>query len=168
VPVPTGVLTPTRRRGAALVLAAGLGLLTACSSDDTADASGGTTSSASSSSSSAASTSAAGTTSTSTGTAGSSSNTAATAITATEKDFSIDLDNTTVAAGNYTITVANDGRATHDLVVEKDGKDVAKSGSISPGGSGTVTVSLQPGDYVFYCSVGNHRAMGMEVSVTVS
>jgi uncharacterized cupredoxin-like copper-binding protein len=31
-----------------------------------------------------------------------------------------------------------------------------------------VEVSLQPGEYVFYCSIGNHREMGMEVAVTVT
>jgi plastocyanin len=31
-----------------------------------------------------------------------------------------------------------------------------------------VSVALAPGEYVFYCSVGNHRAMGMELTVQVS
>ncbi len=34
--------------------------------------------------------------------------------------------------------------------------------------SSSVTVTLEPGEYVFYCSVGNHRQMGMEKTVTVS
>jgi len=53
-------------------------------------------------------------------------------------------------------------------VVEQNGADVAKSDSIGPGKKTTVTVALQPGKYVFYCSIGNHRAMGMETDVTVS
>ena len=39
---------------------------------------------------------------------------------------------------------------------------------IGPGDSTTLTVDLEPGQYVFYCSVGNHRGMGMEVTVTVT
>ena len=56
-----------------------------------------------------------------------------------------------------------------DLVIEDaSGAEVAASEVIAPGQSGTVEVSLQPGEYVFYCSIGNHREMGMEVAVTVS
>ena len=53
-------------------------------------------------------------------------------------------------------------------MVEQDGADVAKSDKIGPGESTTFRVTLEPGTYVFYCSVGNHRAMGMEVTVTVT
>jgi uncharacterized cupredoxin-like copper-binding protein len=85
-----------------------------------------------------------------------------------EADFTIQLDSSALSAGDYTITVTNNGHATHDLVVEQNGSDVAKSASISPGKKGTLTVTLQPGKYVFYCSIGNHRAMGMQTDVTVS
>jgi plastocyanin len=89
-------------------------------------------------------------------------------ITATEADFSISLDQDTLPAGTYDIEVVNDGNATHDLVVERDGADVASSDTIAPGQSTTVSVALEPGEYVFYCSIGNHRAMGMELTVTVT
>ena len=90
------------------------------------------------------------------------------AITATEADFSISLDSDTLPADDYEITVANDGRANHDLIVERDGNDVAGTDVIAPGETGTFTVTLEPGEYVFYCSVGNHRAMGMELTVQVT
>ena len=89
-------------------------------------------------------------------------------LTATEVDFSISVDKDTLTAGDYEITVVNDGRASHDLVVERDGNDVAGTDGIAPGESATLTVSLEPGEYVFYCSIGNHRAMGMELTVEVS
>jgi plastocyanin len=89
-------------------------------------------------------------------------------ITATEADFSITLDKDKLSAGTYDIDIVNKGHATHDLVVEKDGKNVAKSDIVAPGKSTTLTVTLQSGDYVFYCSIGNHRAMGMETTVSVS
>jgi plastocyanin len=146
-----------RRRSAALLFAASLAALSACgNSDDGAGASSGTSSSAASSSAAEDS--------------GSSSAPAADSqsITATEADFSITLDSTDLKAGDYEIQIVNDGGATHDLVVEKDGQDVAKSDTIGPGSTGSVTVSLEPGEYVFFCSIGNHRAMGMEVKVTVT
>ena len=90
------------------------------------------------------------------------------ALSVSEADFSIKLESGDLPAGDYTITVKNDGHATHDLVVEQNGSDVAKSDAIGPGDSATFTVTLEPGRYVFYCSIGNHRAMGMETDVTVS
>ena len=89
-------------------------------------------------------------------------------ITATEADFSISLDQDTLPAGTYDIEVVNDGKATHDLVVQRDGADVASSDTIAPGQSTTVSVALAPGEYVFYCSIGNHRTMGMALTVTVT
>ena len=159
--MPRSRLLPRRlpRRGAALVLAAALTTLTACggSADESTGSSGSSPSAASSSaaedSGSASSSAPAGKTQ---------------QITATEADFSIALDSTDLAAGEYEIEVVNDGGATHDLVVEKDGEDVAKSDTIAPGETGTVSVSLEPGEYVFYCSIGAHRAMGMEIEVTVT
>jgi uncharacterized cupredoxin-like copper-binding protein len=89
-------------------------------------------------------------------------------ITATEADFSISLDDDGLAPGSYEIEVVNDGSATHDLVVERDGEDVASSRTIAPGASVTLGVELEAGEYVFYCSIGNHREMGMEIDVTVA
>jgi len=135
-----------RRVAAAGGLALVLGLLTACGgSSDAASPSSSTSSSSSASSVGQAQT-----------------------LTVTEVGFDIEPESSDLPAGDYTITVKNEGDATHDLVVERDGKDIAKSDTLGPGDSATFTVTLQPGQYVFYCSIGNHRAMGMETDVTVS
>jgi uncharacterized cupredoxin-like copper-binding protein len=89
-------------------------------------------------------------------------------VTATEGEMFIELSTEEFAAGSYTFEVVNGGSATHDFAVERDGSDVAVTDTIAPGSSTTLTVDLEPGEYVFYCSVGNHRAMGMEVTVTVT
>jgi plastocyanin len=89
-------------------------------------------------------------------------------LTVTEKDFSIELASTELSAGRYEITVCNAGGSTHDLAVEKDSETVETSDQINPGESTTLTVDLEAGDYVFYCSIANHRQMGMEIDVTVS
>jgi plastocyanin len=83
-------------------------------------------------------------------------------------DFSYELAEDTLAPGTYEITLTNEGDSTHDLVVERDGEDVAASEQIGPGESSTFEVTLEEGEYVFYCSVGNHRSMGMEVPVEVT
>jgi uncharacterized cupredoxin-like copper-binding protein len=141
---------------AALALAGAV--LSACGGGSSgSDATAGTTSSAASSSSAGSSSA-----------AGDSSSSEGESVTATEADFSIHLDEDHLKAGSFTITVKNNGHATHDLVVEQNGSDVAKSAAVSPGDSTKLSVTLQPGKYVFYCSIGNHRAMGMETTVTVS
>jgi uncharacterized cupredoxin-like copper-binding protein len=137
-----------RRVAAAGGLALALGLLTACGGSSDAASPSSSTSSSSSSSAGAVG--------------------QAQTLTVTEVGFDIKLESSDLPAGDYTITVKNEGDATHDLVVEQDGQDIAKSDTLGPGDSATFTVTLQPGQYVFYCSIGNHRAMGMETDVTVS
>jgi plastocyanin len=146
---------PRLATGAA-VLALGLGGLTACGgsssgSDSAASSTEATTSSSAETSASASSDGSA----------------EAQAITATEQDFSISLSEDNLKAGSYTITVVNNGSATHDLAVAEDGTTKATSDKVSPGGKTTLTVDLDAGEYVFYCPIGTHRAMGMELKVQV-
>jgi plastocyanin len=140
------------------VLAVALAALTACSGGD--DAAGTAATSA------AAPTSGAETSGTTAATATDAAE--AETVTATEGEMFIELSEDSFRAGGYTFEVVNEGSATHDFMVERDGNDVAGTESIAPGSSATLTVDLEPGEYVFYCSIGNHRAMGMEVTVTVT
>jgi plastocyanin len=142
------------------VLALGLAGLTACGGSSSGSSAASTRTSGSAVSSSAESSA-----SESSSSGGSAE---AAALKATETDFSISLSEDHLKAGTYTITVVNDGNATHDLAVEEDGTMKATSDSISPGESATLKVDLDAGEYVFYCSIGNHRAMGMELTVQVS
>jgi plastocyanin len=89
-------------------------------------------------------------------------------VAVTSVDFAFEMDSMELTAGETTIELTNDGGATHDLVVERDGEEVDGTDAIDPGATSSVTVDLEPGEYVFYCSIGNHRAMGMEVTVTVT
>jgi plastocyanin len=149
-----------RRRAAALLVAGALVALSACGGSDD----GGDDAAASSSASAPATSSAAEDT-------GSSSSAPAEeggTLTVTGVDFDFELDSTDLSAGEYEVTFANEGGATHNVVVEQDGEDVGASDTIGPGESTTFTVALEPGEYVFYCGVGNHRAMGMETTVTVT
>ncbi|WP_116452974.1 cupredoxin domain-containing protein [Blastococcus litoris] len=90
------------------------------------------------------------------------------AVTVTAVDFGLELDEDSVTAGQVEFTLVNDGSSTHDLVVERDGQDVAAADAVDPGRTSTVTVTLEPGEYVLYCSIANHRAMGMETTIRVS
>jgi plastocyanin len=161
---PTG---PTRsaRRAAPLVLALGIGLVSGCSSDDATG-----TANAAPASSAEASTSAAEPASPSSSAPASSSAAEAESetVTATEGEMFIELSEDSFSPGTYTIEVTNTGNMAHDLVLERDGEDVTGTDVIRPGQSATLEVTLEEGDYVFYCSVGAHRAAGMELPVTVS
>ncbi len=159
--VPTGSSSFVRRRGAALVLALGVGLLSACGggNDDSSDTAA--TTAADTSSSPAATSSSA----TETTTAGSGE---AQEVAVTEQNFRIMLPSTDLSAGDYTFTIRNADQMPHDLSIELNGQTITKSDVIQPGQSGTLEVSLEPGSYIFYCSVGRHRANGMQVGVNVS
>jgi uncharacterized cupredoxin-like copper-binding protein len=92
---------------------------------------------------------------------------AATRVDVTETEFSIAMPST-LAAGSYTFAVRNAGAAVHDLVVSQNGRDVATSATIPPGGSASLSVTLQRGTYVFYCNIDAHREHGMQRTVQVS
>jgi plastocyanin len=170
VSVPTGFPSTTRsfrrrRRtsGAAALLALALGLLTACGEDEPDAESAATSSTSQSSESSTSSSSPAESPASESPPAGQTQTLAVSSV-----DFDFELPEGDVAAGTYEITLTNTGSATHDLVVERDGEDVAESEQIGPGETSTFEVTLEEGEYVFYCSVGNHRQMGMEVPVSVT
>jgi plastocyanin len=90
-------------------------------------------------------------------------------IAVSAEDFAFVPENPRVAkAGRVTFEVTNDGKAPHALEVEGPSGE-AETGEIAAGGSATLEVDLgKPGRYVMYCPVGNHRAMGMEGTITVA
>jgi plastocyanin len=155
VPQPTG----SARRTAAVVLALGLGL-SACGGDD-----GGTDAATDSTTSSAPDTS---TSAAAPASPGSSAPAESETVTVNAVDFDFELSEDSYAAGTYTFEVTNTGNMPHNFVVEKDGEDVAGTEVLQPGGTATLEVTLEEGDYFFYCGVGQHRANGMETAVTVT
>ena len=163
---PTTGPTRSARHAAPLVLALGIALLSGCSGDE-----GSTDAAASSSapSSSAATSSAEASTPASSAPASSAPAEAESeTVAVTEGEMFIELSEDSFNAGTYTFEVTNTGSMRHDFVVEQDGEDVASTDVLQPGESTTLEVDLAPGEYVFYCSVGAHRAAGMEVPVTVA
>ena len=160
--------TPTRsaRHAAPLVLALGIGLLSGCSGDE--GAAEAAPSSSAPSSSAASSSAEASTPASSAPPASSSAEAESETVAVTEGEMFIELSEDSYSAGTYTFEVTNTGNMPHDFVVEQGGNDVAGTEVLQPGQSATLEVELAPGDYVFYCSVGAHRAAGMEEAVTVS
>jgi plastocyanin len=72
----------------------------------------------------------------------------------------------TAKAGKVTITMTNPSPLQHDIAI-KGGVD-AKGSVVGQGGKSTVTVTLKPGKYTFYCSVDSHESAGMNGELDVS
>lgn len=67
-------------------------------------------------------------------------------------------------AGPVTLALDNQGSTHHDLTIENPRTRVAAADG---GRSSAGTVTLAPGTYIVYCSVGGHWQAGMEFEVTV-
>jgi plastocyanin len=70
-------------------------------------------------------------------------------------------------AGKLTIDFANASPVEHDVTIAQ-GSSVLGATPVFTGGSKTLTLSLKPGSYTFYCSVPGHRQAGMEGTLSVS
>jgi plastocyanin len=73
----------------------------------------------------------------------------------------------TAKAGKVTIAMANPSTFMHGVGINGNGVD--KDGPVvGNGATSTVTVTLKPGTYTFYCPVPGHEAGGMKGTLTVS
>ena len=87
-------------------------------------------------------------------------------LTATE--FAFDPSDPQVdQAGPVEFTMVNEGQAPHAVEIEGQGIE-EESETVQGGQTATLTVDLEPGEYVMYCPVGDHREQGMEGTVTVA
>lgn len=92
----------------------------------------------------------------------------ATIVTVTLTDFKITLSTTSLSPGPYTFVAEQRGQSPHALSIQGPGVETVTTPTIPPGGpSQRLNVTLQPGTYEMWCPVDNHRALGMEVTVTV-
>jgi plastocyanin len=70
-------------------------------------------------------------------------------------------------AGKVTIDFNNPSAIGHDVTIEAAGdKEIAKTPVISQSHA-TLSATLKPGTYKFYCSVPGHEAAGMKGTLTV-
>ena len=105
------------------------------------------------------------------------------AITVELTEWRVVVPNTTPQAGSLKFVVKNTGSIAHDLTIlktdlpadkipqangkaQEDGK-IAGTAELNPGQSTQLTVTLQPGNYVFICNELGHYALGMHTAVKV-
>jgi plastocyanin len=85
------------------------------------------------------------------------------------REYSFSLSRLRVHAGPAVIELANFGQDLHDLRVQRVGSThVAGLGVVAAGRRGDLTVKLAPGRYSFWCSVANHRKLGMRTTLVVT
>jgi plastocyanin len=80
-------------------------------------------------------------------------------------ELAFDQTELTATAGEVTIEFMNDSGIPHNVEVEGNGVEEV-SDTITEG-STSLTLTLEPGEYEFYCAVPGHREGGMEGTLTV-
>jgi plastocyanin len=78
-----------------------------------------------------------------------------------------DTSSLTAKSGTVTIDFTNAAPLGHNLTIASSSGAVQAATPTFQGGSKTLSLSLKPGTYTFYCSVPGHRAAGMEGKLTV-
>lgn len=92
---------------------------------------------------------------------------------ATEREISstelrLQLSRPSLSAGSAIIEQYNAGSDPHNLIIEKSGLVAFAFGTLDPGGDQRQTLTLTPGTYTLYCSLLDHRSLGMQATLTVN
>ena len=70
-------------------------------------------------------------------------------------------------AGNVSVDFTNKSSLPHNVTIESSSGERVGATPTFSGGSKSLSVSLKPGTYKFFCSVPGHRQAGMEGTLTV-
>ena len=84
------------------------------------------------------------------------------------KEFHLVLSRPSVKTGLVEIELQNDGEDAHDLRLRRlGGTRTYWVPDTKPGRRRTIEISLRPGRYRLWCSVANHRVLGMQAVLRV-
>ena len=72
----------------------------------------------------------------------------------------------TASAGSVKLVMHNPSQLSHSIAIQGAGVNAAGP-VVGPGGTSTVSATLKPGKYTFYCTVPGHRQAGMVGTLTV-
>jgi plastocyanin len=84
-----------------------------------------------------------------------------------EGQLKFDTTSLTAKAGKVSLAFTNAASLEHNVTVASSSGAVIGATPTFSGGSKTVSLTLKPGTYKFYCSVPGHRQAGMEGTLTV-
>jgi plastocyanin len=82
-------------------------------------------------------------------------------------DGSLKFDKSELEAKAGTVTIDFDNPSSTPHAVEIEGNGVQEASDTVTDAKTSVTADLKPGEYKFFCPVGNHAAAGMEGTLTV-
>jgi plastocyanin len=91
----------------------------------------------------------------------------ATAIELSPTQLQLQLSRATVAAGATIVEQYNSGSDPHNLILERQGVVAFSFPTLDPGGDQRQTVNLAHGTWTLYCSLLDHKALGMQATLKV-
>jgi plastocyanin len=92
----------------------------------------------------------------------------ATELEMSSTDLRLQLSRGSVAAGDTIVEQRNAGSDPHNLILERQGTVAFSYPTLDPGGDQRQTVNLAHGTWTFYCSLLNHKDLGMQATLTVN
>jgi plastocyanin len=85
------------------------------------------------------------------------------------REYSLTLSALRVKSGPAVVELVNYGQDAHDLRLQRRGaRHIAGIGTVGAGRYADVSLKLAPGRYSLWCSLGNHRALGMRATLIVT
>jgi plastocyanin len=92
---------------------------------------------------------------------------------ATEREVSatelqLQLSRPSLAAGSAIVEQYNAGSDPHNLILERNGVFTFSFETLDPGGDARQTLNLTHGTWTLYCSLLDHRDLGMQATLTVN
>ena len=90
-----------------------------------------------------------------------------TTVTVTEREYRISLSTHSLPRGVVRLVVHNAGHVAHALSISGPGLATRTTGTIQPGATKTLQVTLGGGTFTVWCPVGRHAASGMKTSLSV-
>jgi plastocyanin len=91
-----------------------------------------------------------------------------TRVQVTAKEFWYALSSRSVKSGPAVIEFVNFGQDGHDMRVQRVGtQKVYSVPMVQPGDHYDLSLTLAPGRYLLWCSIANHRQLGMQATLIV-
>src|SRR4051812_39009252 len=90
-------------------------------------------------------------------------------VSATLKEWAVEVPSTDLTAGSYKFTVTNDGSFSHNMkILDASGNEVAGTPNFAKAESPKeFEANLPAGTYTFICTIPGHAGKGMKTEVTV-
>ncbi|MGH2960064.1 MAG: hypothetical protein ACRDKE_10700 [Solirubrobacterales bacterium] len=99
---------------------------------------------------------------------GASSATPTSAVQASGTEFRINLSRSKVEPSKLRLEFVNFGEDDHDLAVRRVGTDLVRNlGTTRPGERSVKRFKVRKGTYMMWCTLGDHRALGMKATLKV-